>query len=235
MEFSVVTVGYKSPENIKRFLTEVEKSIVKPKEVIVLINFSETSITQNILEIVQTSPIVTRWVYFSQNTGVGLPWNLGIELSTSDVVIIQNDDAIVAPETYKIMVDGFDHEKVGIVGVKQGGFTEDVKFTATGFLHAFRRSMIESIGGFWKESYPLACERELGLRAWTYGFETKIVQAPFAHEYTISANPDTEIIVLGEKMVPSEFQQKSTPIIFEQCRRYNQILKVQSEKEQRAN
>lgn len=235
MDYSIVTVAYKSAENIKRFLHEVESSTLKPKEVIVLINFSETETTQSILEVVQSSHSVTRWVYFSQNTGVGLPWNLGIELSTSDIVIIQNDDAAVSPDTYKMMVEGFTHEKIGVVGVKKGGLPDDEKITATGFLHAFRRSMIQLIGGFWRESYPLACERELGLRAWTFGYETIIVPAPYAHEYTISAHPDTEIVVLGEKLIPSEFQQRSTPIIFEQCRRYNQILRVQTERGHSAN
>ena len=228
LEYSLISVGYKSVNNIRNVVQQAANSSTPPTEIIILINHYQDSITNEILQYVQNEPRITRWSYFSQNVGVATAWNLGMMSSTTEHLIILNDDCSVGRQTYEQMVQPFENPEVGVVGVLAGGEGGDARLTAQGFLLAYRRSMILKIGGYSELASPLAHEQELGLRAWAAGYKTRIVPAQWEHVHDISNNPGETIYYLGRPHVPQEFQQRTEPLCQALVREHNgQILRAE--------
>ena len=135
----------------------------------------------------------------------------------SEYIVLINDDCRVGPSTYERMIDAFDSPRVGIVGAEAGGRDGDAVRTAKGFLLAFRRSMLEEIGGYDEGASPLADERELGLRAAKEGWVTNFAEgAEYSHVHDISNHPEDIIVYMGEKISPkgeNAFQHTTQDIL----------------------
>lgn len=223
MRYSITTIGYKSLNNIINRLNEAYSATLPPTEFIVVIN-NYSSESLKILEHVSKDPRVTRWAFVSQNIGCAKAFNIGFSLCKEDVMVALSDDCSVFGDTYRNMVSEFLDPKVGVVGVEYGGNLSNDKWdVAKGYLVAYRKSMIDSIGGYDESFSPLADERELGLKAQFNGWSLKIAQnCQWQHYFDISSKPHTIIDYMGEKIIPAEFVPRTYPKLQAKINNYNQ-------------
>ena len=232
MKYSITTIGYKSAENIKRAVEEAFiYSTFKPTEFVVVINPYEFNIaeTERILAYVKAEPRVTRWAYMSQNVGCAKAFNIGFKLCEEEFIVALSDDCRVGPSTYSRMISGFSDPFVGVVGVESGGKPEeDATITAKGFLLAYRKSMIDKIGGYDEIASPLGDEREFGLRAAINGYRTVIVPGcEWHHIHDISNHPTDKINYFGRVISPkgeNPFQERTEGILQAKINEYNKKL-----------
>jgi GT2 family glycosyltransferase len=220
--YSLVILGYKSLDNLKRALAEAELSSLPPTEIVIIINYY-SDISKKILDFVQQDNRVTRWAYSSQNMGIATGWNLGINLSTIDRVIVLSDDCSVKANTYKTMVAGFDNPKAGIVGPKGGSFLGISH--VTGCLFAVSKKMTSLIGGCSELSTPLGDEVEFCFRAKANGWDVIYVDAPHSHTFNISAKPNETINYLGIEMKVKDFQKVRIPLLHQQIAKHIKKIK----------
>ena len=223
--YSLITLGWKSLDNIKAVYKEADESTHPPKEFVVVNNYFNSTVGSEIESFITKAPR-TKYVLPSANIGIGLAWNLAMCMAESRHCIIVNDDCRVGRNTYELMMKEFDkEEKVGCVGVTWGGKPEDKKPTPQGFLIAFDKEMIYSIGGF-KEFYnPFADERELCLRGWVGGYKSRVAEGcEYSHIHDISNNPYQSIPFLGKTIVPREIQENLEPIMKKFIDYYNSVL-----------
>ena len=186
-------------------MDEAFASTLPPDEFIVIVNPYQPEVANELIQYVFSEPRITRYSLMSQNVGVATAWNLGMAMSTSDYIVILNDDCRVGQDTYEKMINEFSDPEVGIVGVLAGGFPEDPRMTAQGFLLAFSKKLFLDIGGYHEQSSPLADEVEYGLRAWASGYKTVIApDCSWHHIHDISNNPNTVINYLGKPWIPTQ-------------------------------
>lgn len=224
MSYTLITLGWKSLQNIKNVYEDALNSTLPPNEFVVIINPYDISETDKIISFV-TKQEKTRYIICSNNIGIGVAWNLGMYISKTKQVIIVNDDCRVGKDTYKKIIDEFDKDdRIGGVGVKWGNPT-DKRPTPEGFLIAFNLNMIFDIGGY-KEFYnPLADERELCLRGWIHGWKSSIAEGcEYSHVHDISNNPYQPIPYLGDTLIPRHFQERMEPVIKKYIDEYNKRL-----------
>lgn len=226
MNYSIVTIGYKSLQNIKACVDEAYQSTLPPNEFVLLINPYDQQTAKDILTYAASEPRITRYAYMSQNVGVATAWNLGMAMSTSDYIVVLNDDCRVGPQTYENMIREFSNPRVGIVGVESGGNPGDAKPTAKGFLLAFSKELFLNIGGYPEKSSPLADEVEFGLRAWANGYETAIAKnCSWSHIHDISNNPQTTINYLGSPWTPTKDQPDYLNYVKPVINQYNERIR----------
>ena len=104
MSYSIVTIGYKSLQNIKHCVNEAYQSTLPPDEFILLINPYDEQTAKDILRYAISDTRISKYAFMSQNVGVATAWNLGMAMSTSDYIVILNDDCRVGPQTYENMI-----------------------------------------------------------------------------------------------------------------------------------
>ena len=220
MSVSVGIVAYKSADNLGARLREIQGSDVQPDEVVVIVNPGpDEAENEEIKQRVQVSPVVTRYSINSQNIGVATAFNLAIFTSTTDYVIMLNDDCSIGRTAIGDIVDGFNSDSVGIVGVIAGGpgpYGVKGLTYAQGFLIAFRRKMVKKIGGYSELASPLACETELTCRASYHGWSTVIKPTVWSHVHDISNHPSDTINYLGKDVRPVDFQPKTQEALQEE-------------------
>ena len=232
MSYSVVTIGYKSLDNVKRAVDQASNSSLPPDEIIVIVNpYVYNDQTGPIIDYVcspRKDSRITGWALISQNMGCAKGFNLGMSLSKSDYVVLLNDDCSVGPTTYEKMIKEFEKQDVGVVGVEAGGRPEYDPITAKGFLLAYRKKMIEEIGGYDEIASPLACENELGYRAWANGWSTVIAPGcDWFHIHDISNNVKDRINYLGEEMSPegeNPLIPKILPVLKQKWAKHNEVI-----------
>lgn len=203
MNYSIVTIGYKSLENIKRCVEEAYSSTIPPSEFVVVINpYVYNQQTQSIVDYVCNEKRITRFAYMSQNIGCAKAFNLGFSLCLGDKIVALSDDCRVGPTTYEKMLSAFCHDKVGIVGV-EGGLPIKNFVPAKGFLLMFNKKMIEEVRGYDEEASPLADETELALRAKTFGWESVIAKdCQWYHVHDVSIHVHQPINYMGMQITP---------------------------------
>lgn len=229
MSYSIITIGYKSLDNIRACVEEAYASTLLPDEFIVIVNPYDQETAKRIAEYIVSEPKITRYALMSQNVGVATAWNLGMAMSTSDYIVVLNDDCRVGPTTYEKMIQEFSNPDVGIVGVEWGGNPGDARPTAKGYLLSFSKELFLNIGGYSEKSSPLADEVEYGLRAWANGYETAIAKnCSWFHIHDISNNPQTTINYLGSPWTPVIDQPKSIEESKELISKYNKKIRMDS-------
>ena len=225
MSYSIVTIGYKSLQNIKNCVNEAYQSTLPPDEFILLINPYDEQTAKDILNYAISETRITRYAYMSQNVGVATAWNLGMAMSTSDYIVVLNDDCRVDTVTYEKMIKEFSDPEVGIVGVLAEGYPKNIKMTAQGFLLAFSKKLFLDIGGYHEMASPLADEVEYSLRAWANGYKTVIANGcSWHHIHDISNNPQTTINYLGSPWTPVKDQPETIKKIKQLVCKYNKVI-----------
>ena len=201
--YSVVTIGYKSLENIKNRVNECFNGDNPPNEFILIINnYSDESWA--ILEYAKIEKRITRYIFSSQNIGFAKAINIGYKISKSDNLIILNDDCKVNQDTCfklsEMLVNNY-----GISTVLLGGKFEDILPMPQGFILGVRKDVIELCGGYVYDEIasPLGCERELTYRVKTKGYNLISDSGLFCqHVHDISNHPSDTINYLGKNMSP---------------------------------
>lgn len=223
MDYSIITIGYKSLDNIVKRTNEAYNSTRPPKEFVIVINpYGDLVETDKITEFAKADPRVTRWALMSQNIGCAKAFNLGFDLCKEECVFALSDDCSVGPETYEKMAAHFTNHNVGIVGVESGHTEGDKYSAAKGFLVAYRRSMLIEIGGYFEEFSPLACERELCMKCQHMGWSMVIASdCKWSHIHDISNNPHHTIEYMGDRITPNDFIPLMYPKVQERIDVYN--------------
>lgn len=201
--YSVITIGYKSVENIKNRVNEVFLGPNPPDEFILIINYySEESF--KILDYAKNEPRITRFVFSSQNMGFAKAINLGYSICNTKNIIILNDDCRINQNTCfslsEMLVDNF-----GISTILLGGKSNDIIKIPQGFILGVKKEMIDKIGRYIYDEIasPLGCERELTYRAKTFGYDLINNNNLFyQHIHDISNNPTHTINYFGKNVTP---------------------------------
>ena len=104
--------------------------------------------------------------------------NNGIRKAKFEFVVIMDDDCIPSRNWLKNLIDGFNSEKIGVVSSFDlyGG-------TST----AFRKSVLEKIGGYDEQYRYYREDTDLVFRVLDAGYEAKLVKADFTHEHKMEA------------------------------------------------
>lgn len=213
-ECSVITIGYKSLENIKNRINECFDGVNPPSEFILIINYY-SDISWDILDYAKNEKRITRFIFNSQNIGFAKAMNLGYKVSKSKNLLILNDDCSINQSTMKGLIDLLDNDKVGISSILTGSHKNDDRPMPQGFILGLKKEMIDKIGGYIYDEMasPLGCERELTYRAMYNGYEMRTNnKLYYRHIHDISSNPNTVINYLGELMSPmgeNAFQYES--------------------------
>lgn len=222
MNYSLITIGYKSVSNVLSALTEAKNSTIPPKETIVIYNPY-----QNVDIFLETNKRVDKYALLSHNIGCCKAFNLGLKMCSEQYAVVLSDDCRVGINTYEKMLNEFNDPKVGIVGVESGGSYNE-KSIAKGFILMLSIKMINEIGGYDELASPLADETELGYRAWANGWKTAIApNCQWHHVHDISNNPYAEINYLGQIVSPmgkNAVQPKYVPILQAKVEEYKKKL-----------
>lgn len=223
--YSVITIGYKSLDNIKHRLSESYDGPNPPDEFILVINhYSDES--YKILDFAKNESRITRFAYFSQNVGFAKAINIGYKLCKSENFIVLNDDCSINQTTLTGLVDLLDEEGIGITSILTGGYPNDPIITPQGFILGLKKEMIEKIGGYVYDEVasPLGCERELTYRANYFGYKFKNNNSLYyKHIHDISSNPTTMINYMGELISPlgeNAFQYNTLRLLEEKINFY---------------
>jgi hypothetical protein len=220
-KYSILTIGYKSLENIKNRIEEAYK-FANPDEFIVIINYySEES--WKILDYVKNEPKVTRYCFSSQNMGFSKAINLAYKISKNDHLIMLSDDCSVRGNSYKLLSDALLQDRAGISCVEIGGDHRDCITVPKGFLLGLKKQMIKDCGNYIYDEVasPLGCERELAYRAKSKNYDVVLAKGcEYSHSYDISSNPSRIINYLCENMSP----QGINPFQFESEKKLLELI-----------
>lgn len=225
MNYCLISIAWKSLQNIKNVIEDAHNSTLKPQEIVVIINPYNDQDTTEIRNYVKSDPRITRWIDCSQNIGCATAWNVGLFSNNCEYCVVVNDDCRVSNMTYENMIYSLAQDNVGMVGVELGGFDVDKVKTPKGFLFAIRKSILMKVGGFKEIASPLADEVELGLRLATTGY--KLVQAPncsWSHIHDISNDPHQPIKYLGNYINVRQRQLEVEPYLKFLQSKYNNEL-----------
>ena len=96
--YGVVTIGYKSLDNIKNRIEESFNGENPPSEFIVIINYY-SEVSWEILNFLKDDKRVTRFIFCSQNIGFAKAMNLGSSICKCDNIILLNDDCSINQNT----------------------------------------------------------------------------------------------------------------------------------------
>jgi len=201
--YSIITIGYKSLDNIVNRLSEVYDGPNPPDEFILIINhYSDES--YKILEFAKNDSRITRFIYCSQNIGFAKAINIGYKLCQSENFIVLNDDCRINQNTCftlsEMLVNNY-----GISTILRGGKNDDTIPIPQGFILGIRKEVIEKCGGYVYDEIasPLGCEKELTYRIKSVGYDLSINNSLyFQHVHDISNNPTDTINYLGKLMSP---------------------------------
>lgn len=214
MSYCLISIAWKSLQNIRNVIEDAYQSSVRPSEIVIIINPYNDQDTTEIRNYVKSDNRITRWIDCSQNIGCATAWNVGLHSNNSKYCIIVNDDCRVGQSTYGNMLSCLSQEGVGMVGVDLGGFDGDRVQTAKGFLFGVYKKAVLEVGGFREIASPLADEVEFGLRVATAGY--KIIKAEncsWDHVYDISNDPFQPIKYLGNYINVRQRQSQIEPYL----------------------
>jgi hypothetical protein len=226
--YSVITIGYKSLDNIIKRVEEVYSGPNPPNEFILIINYySEES--WRILEYAKNEKKITRFVFCSQNIGFAKAINLGYKISESENLIILNDDCEINQNTCyqlsEMLIDNF-----GISTILLGGKPGDICPMPQGFILGIKKNIVDEIGGYVYDEIasPLGCERELTYRVKLLGYDlTWNNNLYFKHIHDISNHPETMINFLGKNISPkgiNSFQIHTENILDEKINKHKENI-----------
>ena len=216
--YSLITLGWKSVENLRSVITTAISSTIRPYEIIIVINPYNGEIQERILSFIRQVPqllqengILFKGASLTHNVGVGPAWNLAMCMASQDNLIVINDDCKVANNVFEKMVNKLNENPLnGMVGVEWGGKPEeDFGPTPKGFLIGLRKEMLNKIGMFRESHAPFADERELGLRALVNNWNCVIAEGcSYHHVCDFSSNIEIPIPYLENTIIPVEFMAK---------------------------
>jgi GT2 family glycosyltransferase len=124
---------------------------------------------------------------YTQNQGISIGWNKGIELATHDKVIILGDDTIVSPGWVEAMLKCFENKDCGAACPQVEGMPYRDKLTEVwnwfpGACFMLSKKIVDKVGYFdWKTYFP--CNFE----------DTDMWVRLMAHGYKLYTNPSAYV------------------------------------------
>lgn len=232
-EYAVLTLGYKSLQNVKDRVSEAY-DLQKPNEFILVINYySEES--WRILEYAKNEPKITRYAFCSQNIGFSKAINLAYKMSKSKNLIMLSDDCCMKNSSHQLLANALKPQDIGISCVEIGGKSDDIIPIPKGFVLGLKSKMIKECGDYIYDEIasPLGCEQELTYRAKTKNYNLSLVKnCYYSHSFDISSNPQRIINYLGEEMSPQgekAFQYETEKNLRQKIEQHKKIIRNQNE------
>lgn len=114
-DFSVVIISYNGREFLKKCLESIKKSVLAPRQIIVVDDFSSDGTE----EMVKKEFNFIEFIRNGRNLGPTVSRNRGAKLSKGKYVVFIDNDILVKPETFSKMVEFMEsHTDAGIAGAK---------------------------------------------------------------------------------------------------------------------
>lgn len=114
-DFSVVIISYNGREFLRKCLKNIGKSVVRPRKIIVVDDFSNDGTE----EMVKKEFNFAEFIRNERNLGPTASRNRGANLADGKYLIFLDNDVLIRPETLKKMIDFMENQaEVGIVGAK---------------------------------------------------------------------------------------------------------------------
>jgi len=142
---------------------------------IIVVNDGSTDNTKNILD-KEFSRNKKINVIHIPHSGVCVARNVGIENSKGKIVVNMDHDCIPERDWLTKLVDGFSSDMVGVVSSYgyYGG-------TST----AFRRDLLEKVGGYDNEYYYYREDTDLSFKIMDLGYKFILVEAGYKHDHDL--------------------------------------------------
>lgn len=114
-DFSVIIISYNGREFLRKCLKNIRKSVVRPRKIIVVDDFSDDGTD----EMVKKKFNFAEFIRNERNLGPTASRNRGANLAEGKYLIFLDNDVLIRPETLKKMVDFMENQaEAGIVGAK---------------------------------------------------------------------------------------------------------------------
>lgn len=114
-DFSVVIISYNGKEFLRRCLNAVQKSVLKPKKIVVVDDFSSDGTEK----LVKKEFNYVDFIRNKKNLGPTASRNQGTKLAEGDYIIFLDNDVLIRPDTFGKMICFLENRNdVGIVGAK---------------------------------------------------------------------------------------------------------------------
>ena len=115
MKISVIIPCYNEEHTVFEITTMVHKVLIDTNYEIIVIDDFSTDNTKHIIESLIANDNVVKAVYHDNNKGKGAAFRSGINVSTGDVIIIQDADLEYDPNEYNKLLKPIMDEKADVV------------------------------------------------------------------------------------------------------------------------
>ena len=220
-KFQSLKTFFKKRYLLKNLLSDVKKNVLCDFELIVICNSSKD---RNLIELIKSHPVITRWSINSQNIGVPRSWNQGANLALGEYLCFANDDAEIGPGSIEKMVSWFSNPEIGEVGPKggrwfrkePGEYVGKKKFSEadqiSGWLFMIPTKIYYEIGGFDNYYSPAFMEEiDLSFAVRNAGYKCIVDPSINAKHHHISGASSTEkpLSAMGEKIFRRELTSRN--------------------------
>ena len=173
---SIVVATLNNAETLRRTILGLLAISYPGKYEIIIVNDGSTDHTRELLEKEFSKNKKVR-VFHIPHSGVCEARNTGIRGSKGEIIVNMDHDCIPEKNWLKSLVSGFTSSKVGVVSSYgyYGG-------TST----AFRRSLLERVGGYDNEYYYYREDTDLSFKIMDLGYEFRLVKADYEHDHILS-------------------------------------------------
>ncbi len=170
---SIIIAAHNNAKTLKKVIKSMLALNYQNYEIII-VDDGSTDDTEETVKLFLDSKKIN-YFRFSKNVGVCKARNKGIELAKYNIVVNMDHDCIPQKNWLKLLVEGFDSKKVGIVSsyAHYGG-------TST----AFRKNLLEKVGGYDEDYGYYREDTDLSFKIMELGYEFKLVKADFLHDHT---------------------------------------------------
>lgn len=174
-EVSIVIPTLNNPETLRNVLKDMLKLEYPADYEIIVVNDGSTDYTKEMLKQFDKNEKIS--VINLPRSGVCKARNAGIAKAKYGFVINMDHDCIPEKDWLKVMIQGFDSEKVGIV-TGYGGYG--------GTSTAFRKEVLEKVGGYDEDYFYYREDTDLAFKIIEQGFEIKKVPKRYVHNHKMT-------------------------------------------------
>ncbi|MFH1240362.1 MAG: glycosyltransferase family A protein [Candidatus Diapherotrites archaeon] len=172
---SIVIPTLNNPETLRKVLEGMLKLEYPANYEIIVVNDGSNDYTKEMLKQFDKNDKIS--VINLPRSGVCKARNAGIAKAKYDFVINMDHDCIPEKDWLKVMMTGFDSEKVGIV-TGYGGYG--------GTSTAFRKDVLEKVGGYDEDYFYYREDTDIAFKIIEQGFEIKKVPKRYVHDHKMT-------------------------------------------------
>ena len=125
LNISVIIPTLNRYNSLKQTLDIVEKSTVKPDEIIVVDQSTDISIVDQVERYCNNSSLNIVYIHLTEPSSTRAR-NIGIEKSKGEILVFMDDDVDVKPDTFLLLLNIFENKKVSLIaGINEGDKNEN--------------------------------------------------------------------------------------------------------------